>query len=344
MKALPTLRLAWRLLRRDWRAGELRVLVAALVLAVASVGTVGFFADRVKNALASQANLLLGGDLMISGDRALPSAYADDARARGLATTPVIRFNSMVQPGPGAPADAAAVLTDVKAVGEGYPLRGEIVLVAPGRPEGVRATGRPPRGEVWPDVRLADRLAVKVGDKIAVGESTLTVGAIVQQEPEVAGVVFAFGPKLLLNLDDVPATNLLQPGNRATWRLLVADQDNAGTLDAYRAWLGAEIEGRPAPRDGARPAPRGAPDARARGKIPGARGAGRRAARRRGGGARGVALPAAASRCGRDVPLLRREGRADALALLRAVPRARRARQRAGRGGRTGRAAVAGDC
>ena len=242
MKALPTLRLAWRLLRRDWRAGELRVLVAALVLAVASVGTVGFFADRVKNALTSQANLLLGGDLMISGDRALPAAYADDARARGLATTPVIRFNSMVQPGPGAPADAAAVLTDVKAVGEGYPLRGEVVLVAPGRPEGVRATGRPPRGEVWPDVRLADRLAVKVGDKIAVGESTLTVGAIVQQEPEVAGVVFALGPKLLLNLEDVPATNLLQPGNRATWRLLVADQDNKGTLDAYRAWLGAELK------------------------------------------------------------------------------------------------------
>ncbi len=97
-----TLRLAWRLLRRDWRAGELRVLAAALVLAVASVGTVGFFAERVKGALTAQANLLLGGDLMISGDRPLPAAIADTARARGLATTPAIRFNSMVQPGAGA--------------------------------------------------------------------------------------------------------------------------------------------------------------------------------------------------------------------------------------------------
>ena len=95
--AVNTLRLALRMLRRDWRAGELRVLVAALILAVASVGTVGFFADRVKGALTRQANLLLGGDLMITGDRPLPPGFAERARADGLASTPVIRFNSMVQ-------------------------------------------------------------------------------------------------------------------------------------------------------------------------------------------------------------------------------------------------------
>jgi len=237
---MRTFKLALRLLRRDWRAGELRVLALALILAVASVGTVGFFADRVQSALTSQANLLLGADLMISGDRMLPLSFADTARARGLATTGVIRFNSMVQPGPGAAADAAAVLADVKAVGTGYPLRGEVLLADPARPAGVVATGIPARGEVWPDMRLAERLGVKIGDTIAVGESTLKVSGIVQQEPEVAGVVFALGPKMLLNLEDVPATNLLQPGSRATWRLLVADRARSGTLDAYREWVAAE--------------------------------------------------------------------------------------------------------
>ncbi len=239
---MRTLRLSMRLLRRDWRAGELRVLGAALVLAVASVGTVGFFADRVQGALSSQANLLLGGDLMLSGDRTLPPVLAATARARGLATAEVIRFNSMVQPGPGAPADASAVLTDVKAVGAGYPLRGDVLLVDRALPEGVVAKGIPARGEAWPDARLADRLGVKIGDRIGVGESILTVSGIVQQEPEVAGVVFALGPKLLLNLEDVPATNLLQPGNRATWRLLVADRANAGTLESYRTWAAAAIK------------------------------------------------------------------------------------------------------
>jgi putative ABC transport system permease protein len=239
---MNTLRLALRLLRRDWRAGELRVLAAALVLAVASVGTVGFFADRVKGGLARQANLLLGADLMVSGDRPLPEDLADGARERGLATVPVIRFNSMVQPNAGAGPDALPVLTDVKAVGDGYPLRGAIVLAEPGRPDGVAAARIPARGEVWPDVRLATRLGLKVGDTLTVGEATLKVGAILQEEPEVAGVVFALGPRLLLNLDDVPATNLLQPGNRATWRLLIADRGGSGALERYQTWLSSQLK------------------------------------------------------------------------------------------------------
>jgi putative ABC transport system permease protein len=91
------LRLALRMLARDWRAGELTVLAAALVLAVGSMGTVGFFADRVKAALTSQASLLLGADVMISSDRPLQASLADDARARGLDALAVVRFNSMVQ-------------------------------------------------------------------------------------------------------------------------------------------------------------------------------------------------------------------------------------------------------
>ncbi|MFO1412356.1 MAG: FtsX-like permease family protein [Burkholderiales bacterium] len=239
---MRTFALALRLLRRDWRAGELRVLAAALILAVGSVGTVAFFADRVKTSLTTQANLLLGADLMISGDRPLPPAYGDAARERGLAVTPVIRFNSMVPPSPAAAADAAAVLSDVKAVGAGYPLRGEMLLADPARPEGVVARTIPGRGEAWPDTRLAQRLGVKVGDTITVGESTLKVTGIVQQEPEVQGIVFSLGPKLLLNIDDVPATNLLQPGNRATWRLLVADRTGRDALDGYRTWLNAELK------------------------------------------------------------------------------------------------------
>jgi putative ABC transport system permease protein len=234
---MSTLRLALVLLRRDWRAGELSVLVAALVLAVASVGTVGFFTDRVKQALTRQANVLLGADLLLSADRPLPDDYAREARARGLAVVPAIRFNSMVQP-VGQPATGDAVLADVKAVGAGYPLRGAILLAQPGDPEGRPARGVPAVGEAWIDTRLAARLGVREGAQLAVGEKTLTVTALVQQEPEVAGGLLTLGPKLLMNLDDVAATKLLQPGNRATWRLLVA-----GTAsDAFRDWAKARLE------------------------------------------------------------------------------------------------------
>ncbi len=238
---MQSLKLALRMLKRDWRAGELTVLIAAVVLAVGSVGTVAFFADRVKTALTRQANLLLGADVLVSGDRALPASLADEARRRGLAATPALKFNSMVQRA-GADAGAGAVLADVKAVGPGYPLRGAILLVDGNAPDGTPASGIPPRGQAWPDARLAARLGVGVGDSIAVGESTLTVGAVVQQEPEVASGLLSIGPRLLVNLDDVPATNLLQPGNRATWRLLVADLSNRDRLDPYLKWLSAELK------------------------------------------------------------------------------------------------------
>ena len=238
---MNTLRLALRMLLRDWRAGELRVLIFALSIAVASVGTVGFFADRVKGALTRQANLLLGADVLVTGDRPLPPAFAEEALRRGLATTPAIKFNSMVQPG-GAGTSLPPVLADVKAVAPGYPLRGAIVLADPGDADGVRATGIPARGEAWPDTRLAARLGVQGGDTIAVGDAMLKVTAIVQQEPEVASGLLAIGPRLLVNLDDVPATNLLQPGNRAAHRLLVADASQRGLLEPYLDWLQKELK------------------------------------------------------------------------------------------------------
>jgi putative ABC transport system permease protein len=238
---MATLKLALRMLTRDWRAGELTVLIAAIVLAVGSVGTVAFFADRVKTALTRHANLLLGADVLVSGDRALPESLADEARRRGLAATPALKFNSMVQRA-GTDAEAGAVLADVKAVAPGYPLRGAILLVDPNVPEGTRAQDIPPRGEAWPDARLAARLGAKIGDALTVGEATLKVGAIVQQEPEVASGLLSIGPRLLVNLDDVPATNLLQPGNRATWRLLVADLSNRDRLDPYLSWLATELK------------------------------------------------------------------------------------------------------
>jgi putative ABC transport system permease protein len=234
---MNTLRLALVMLRRDWRAGELAVLFAALVLAVASVGTVGFFTDRVKGALTRQANVLLGADLMMSGDRPLPDEFTREAHRRGLDVVPVIRFNSMVQPAERA-AGSDAVLADVKAVGTGYPLRGALTLADAGDPAGRTANGIPAPGQVWIDARLAARLDVHQGARLAVGETTLTVAAIVQQDPEVTGGLFALGPKLLMNLDDVAATKLLQPGNRATWRLLVA----GSATDAYRDWVKSRLE------------------------------------------------------------------------------------------------------
>lgn len=227
------------MLLRDWRARELDVLIAAIVLAVASVGTVGFFADRVKSALTREANLLLGGDVMISADRPLPDTFTAQAKTRGFTTSPVVRFNSMV-----AKAGVAAppVLSTVKAVAEGYPLRGSIVLVDASGPAGKVANGVPPPGVAWPDERLVDRLKLGVGDHIALGDATFTIGAILIQEPEAARGMLVGGPRVLINAADLDATNLLQPGNRAAYRLLVADDGAQSRLDDYIGWVRGALQ------------------------------------------------------------------------------------------------------
>ena len=225
------LALAWRQWLRDSRTGELRVLAAALVLAVASIGTVGLFADRVKLALSSQANVLLGADLLLTADRPLPAEYADEARRRGLTVISSIRFNSMVQSG------ANPLLAEVKAVDPGYPLRGEILLEDADQPTGRATRELPKPGTVWVDQRLRSRLGVKVGDRVQVGDAELAIAAIVQQEPEISGGFLALSPKLLMPMADLPATNLLQPGNRAAYRLLIAGPAS----EPYRGWLAPKL-------------------------------------------------------------------------------------------------------
>src|SRR5688500_11824498 len=90
-----------RMLRRNWSAGELRVLLLALLIAVASVTTVGFFADRVQAALDLQANELLGGDLVVIADHPVPPAFLEAARAQKLNIAQTRTFPSMVSAGPG---------------------------------------------------------------------------------------------------------------------------------------------------------------------------------------------------------------------------------------------------
>ncbi len=242
---MNTLALAWRMLLRDLRARELDVLVVAIVLAVASVGTVGFFADRVRSALTREANILMGADAIVSGDRPLPEVFAAQAAQRGLAVSPVVRFGSMVARQGG---DAAPMLATVKAVAGNYPLRGAI-MVRGGSGDGVEggggavaavgrvAQGVPPPGVAWPDVRLAERLGLEPGSRITLGDASFAVGEIVVQEPEVAAGLLNSGARVLINAQDLAATHLLQPGNRATFRLMVADDGRAARLEDYLAFV-----------------------------------------------------------------------------------------------------------
>ncbi|MCP5151047.1 MAG: ABC transporter permease [Ectothiorhodospiraceae bacterium] len=218
--------LSARLLAREWRAGELRVLAVALVVAVAAVVAVSGFTDRMDRAMASGAAELLGADLVVSSTEPQPTSRIEAATAAGLAATRTLTTRSVVAAGD------ALQLVELKAVEPGYPLRGQVRTALRPFDAGTPADAPPAPGEAWVDARLAGALGLAVGDGVDVGATRLTVARILVDEPDRGGDVFQIAPRLMMRLEDIPATELVQPGSRVRHRLLVAGP--AAAVERFR--------------------------------------------------------------------------------------------------------------
>jgi len=226
------LRLSLNLLRRDWRAGEWRVLLLALVLAVGSLATVGLFADRVRQALQQQAQSLIGADLRITSTRPFSPAYRKAAEARGLQVVQSRTFPSMVAHG------EQVSLSEIQAVEAGYPLRGKIEI-DDGSVHAAQAI--PARGTVWADERLLRRLDVQAGEEVGIGARRFTVAAIVVKDIDQSIGFSSFAPRVLMNDADLASTGLLQQGSRLSYRLMIAG--DTVQVKALRAELEGKLSG-----------------------------------------------------------------------------------------------------
>lgn len=229
--AVAVLRLAAQMLWRDWRAGEQRVLAVALVVAVASLTTVSFFADRVGRTLTREASQMLGADLVVVSDRPIARGLRDRAGELGLAHAESVSFPSMTQFG------ERTLLTDVKAVSAEYPLRGRLRIREQTSGPDFEPGRVPAQGTVWVDDRLLRRMDLQIGDRIGLGEREFAVAAMVSEEPESSAGFLNLGPRLMLSLADLPSTGLVQLGSRVSYRLFVA-----GTPEAVAALRGFALE------------------------------------------------------------------------------------------------------
>ncbi len=205
--------LSLSLLRRDWRAGEWRVLLLALVLAVGSLATVGLFADRVRQALQQQAQSLIGADLRITSSRPLSTEYRKKAVAQGLRVVQSRTFPSMVAHG------EQVLLSEILVVEAGYPLRGKIEI-DDGRLH--VASAIPVSGTVWVDERLLRRLDMQVGDEVSVGATHFKVAARIVKDIDQSIGFASFAPRVLMNEADLVSTGLLQEGSRISYQLMIA--------------------------------------------------------------------------------------------------------------------------
>ena len=219
--------LSFRLLLRDWKSGEVRVLAMAIVIAVASISAVGFFTDRIGKALELQANELLGGDLTITATAPLPDEYTTLAQQFQLSVVATAQFPSMALSGD------RHQIASVKSAEEGYPLRGNLrISDALFAPDFV-AQGIPASGEVWAESRLLSALGVSVGEMLTLGASELKVTAVITSEPSRAGGnVFSIAPALLMNASDLERTQLITPASRVRYVTLFSG--DADDIDRFR--------------------------------------------------------------------------------------------------------------
>jgi putative ABC transport system permease protein len=227
---------AWRMTWRDWRAGELRFLLIALIVAVAASSCVGFFVERMRSALIQDANQLIGADLVIAANHALPPNWENKAHDLGLQLAKTIVFPSMAQSGEGEL--QRALLTSIKAVTADYPLRGQLTLSTQ---DGARvsAEGGPQSGTVWVDRAVLVGLSAQVGDQIQLGKSRFTIAAVIDAEPDRGAGFVNFAPRVMLAYDALPATGLIAFGSRASYRLLLAGDHAA--VKAFQQWGLAEM-------------------------------------------------------------------------------------------------------
>jgi putative ABC transport system permease protein len=224
---------------RDFRAGELRLLVVAVMLAVAALSAVGFFADRINGGLARDARQLLGGDAIVSSDQPTPAAFLDKARALGLSTASTAGFPSMGRAG--AAQGGGSRLVSVKAVSATYPLRGEVTVAgAPGTAER-KVAGAPAPGTVWVDPALLGALNLKLGDTLLLGDASLRIAQSIVNEPDRGTGFASFAPRVLLNQADLPKTGLVQPASRVNYRLAVAAPTDA-PVKQFVDWADAQVK------------------------------------------------------------------------------------------------------
>lgn len=223
---LLILAFSWRMLWRDWRGGELRILAAALIIAVTAVSAVGFFIDRVDRGIQQQAAELIAADLVISSAKPVSPDIVADANSMGLQTANTLQFRSVAISG------EQPQLVEVKAVSSGYPFRGELRIADAAFTQDRKTDDIPASHQIWVEPRLLQMLRLEVGDNLQLGAISFNISQLLTYEPDRGGDMFSVAPRVMINLDDIAETQLIGQGAMVNYHLLIDGEQQV--LDQFR--------------------------------------------------------------------------------------------------------------
>lgn len=222
-----------RLLHHELRRGELTIIFLAIVLAVATVFSLTGFSGQIKHAIVANSTNTIGADRVLRMSSEVDPSIIEKSQSLALKSAKKIETESMAFAGDN------MLLSELDAVSDSYPLRGELkIKTSLTQAESVIASA-PQVGTVWVEPSVLSRLDVKIGDSIEIGLAPLTIAGIVTDIPDRSYRAFIAGPTVILNIADMPKTELIQPGSRITYKYLFAGESQA--IETFEAWIKPQI-------------------------------------------------------------------------------------------------------
>lgn len=219
---ITTLRLGASLIWRERHATPIKTMFVVLCLATFFLTVVNQLNAHAWQVVTQQATKAFGADLIISSSEPIPEAiYQQANKLKHLEVTSTLTMASSAD---------NFQLVSLKAVSKAYPLMGE-AFVDWGQGQRDSVKNNPGPGTVWVEKRLLSQMKVAVGDAITIGEKKLTIAGIILKEPDASTGILLLAPRVIMNMDDLAATQVVAPGSRVQYAIwLVGSPDELAMI------------------------------------------------------------------------------------------------------------------
>lgn len=223
-----------RLLHHELKRGELTIIFLAIVLAVATVFSLTGFSEQIKQAIVSSSTNTIAADRVLRSSREIDVEVIQQSQSSKLKMARKLETESMAFYGDN------MLLTELNVVDNNYPLRGKMLVKRTVEQEDTEVVSAPEAGSVWVEPSILSRLGVEIGESIDIGAASLTIAGIVTEIPDRSYRAFVVGPSIVVNLADMPSTQLIQPGSRVTQKYLFAGEK--ADVESFDKWIKPKLD------------------------------------------------------------------------------------------------------
>ncbi|MET1255938.1 ABC transporter permease [Aliikangiella maris] len=225
--------IALRIFKRDWHRGDLLVLLFAMCISMASISVIYLIIDRIESATEREAADILGADLVISSPQEINPQWLSLAQELNLEQALSVEFSSVLF------ANDKLQLSSIKAVSDNYPLKGRVEIADTPYAQNRLMNRAPDSGKIWVEPRIFNMLEIQSNQAIELGYANFQFAGVLMLKPGQGNTLFNVSPSAIINVKDLPTTQVIQPGSRIYYQYLFAGEPS--DIQSFAAKLKLQI-------------------------------------------------------------------------------------------------------